>query len=182
MEHNNSNAALFEIAIGAEQAGMSLYLGLVQRFLHVPEIAGFWQDMLEDEITHAKELERVRHSLKPDLLQVPADPVLLQKASEACDCTILDKLESVADLDDAYQLANEFEHSEVNTVFAALMTDFTGQDDKARFASNELQLHLAKLVDFPSKFGDAGKRRIVAVRGPICRVPAWPVEMIPKRL
>jgi hypothetical protein len=172
MEKDDSNAALFEIAIGAEQAGMGLYLGLVQRFLHVPEIAGFWQEMLKDEITHARELERVRHSLKPDLLQAPADPSLLQKARKSCDCAILDKLESVANLDDAYELANEFEHSEVNTVFAALMTDFTGQDDKARFASNELQLHLAKLVDFPSMFGEAGNRRSVVVRGPICRVPA----------
>jgi len=172
MENDNSNAALFEIAIGAEQAGMSLYLGLVQRFLHVPEIAVFWQEMLKDEITHARELERVRRSLKSDILQAPADPSLLQKARQACDCTTLDKMESVANLDEAYELANEFEHSEVNTVFAALMTDFTGEDEKARFASNELRLHLAKLMDFPSKFGDAGKRRSVAVRGPICQVPA----------
>ena len=75
-------------------------------------------------------------------------------------------------MDDAYELANEFEHSEVNAVFAALMADFAAEDYRAKFASDELQLHLAKLMDFPSKFGDAEKRRKVAVRRPAYEVPA----------
>jgi hypothetical protein len=172
MERDNSNAELFEMAVQAEQAGMSLYLALVQKFLHSPQVTAFWQGMLEDEITHARELERIRGSLSPDMLNAPADPGLLQKAGRACDRMILDRLGSVADLDDAYQLANEFEHSEVNTVFASLTADFTSEDEKARFASDELQLHLAKLMDFPSKFGDAAKRRKMSVRMPVRQVPA----------
>jgi hypothetical protein len=172
METDNSNATLFETALQAEQAGMNLYLALVQKFLHSPQVTAFWQGMLEDEITHARELEAIRSSLSPEVLDAPADASLLQKARKACDCTISAGLESVTNLDDAYQLANEFEHSEVNTVFASLTADFTGEDEKARFASNELQLHLAKLMDFPSKFGDANKRRKMSVRIPARQVPA----------
>ena len=172
MEKGNSNADLFEMAVQAEKTAMNLYLTLVQKFLHLPEVTAFWQGMLEDEITHARELESIRGSLNSEVLNAPADPSLLEKAHKACDCAILDKLESVADLDDAYELANEFEHSEVNTVFAALITDFTGLDDKARFASNELQVHLAKLMDFPSKFGVAVERKKMLVRTPVSQVLA----------
>jgi rubrerythrin len=159
MPNDDSNAKLFELAIGAEKTAMDLYLGLLKRFSFLPEVSGFWNEMLKDEIQHAQELKNIRDSLRPSQLSLPADPSLLQKARKVLEFSVSDRLNSITTLDDAYELAHEFERSEVNTVFAFLMNEFVSDEKKKKFALSELQVHLARLMDFSQIFGDAEQRR-----------------------
>ncbi len=166
MHKIDSNGTLFELALSAEMAGMDLYLNLVKGFVHMPDVAEFWQSMLNDEIQHATELERMKNSLSADLLRAPADEGFIQKARKAYDFPMHDRLKSVENLDDAFELAREFEHSEVNKVFGLLMDEFLDDERKRKFALAELRLHLAKLADFSLRFGDAEWRKKTEVRKP----------------
>jgi hypothetical protein len=166
MHKVDTKGTLFDLALDAEKAGMDLYLNLVKRFVHMPDVAEFWQGMLNDKIQHATELERIRSSLNAELLQNPAEEEHIQKARKAHDFQMHDKLQSVENLDDAYKLAGEFEHSEVNTVFRLIMDEFLDDERKRKFALAELRLHLAKLADFSSRFGDAEWRKKTEVRRP----------------
>ena len=66
-------ATLIELAITAEQATRDIYLGLADKFSHLPPVANFWRAMAEDESTHAEGLTKLRDSLMPEQLSAPAD-------------------------------------------------------------------------------------------------------------
>jgi rubrerythrin len=161
MPDDETTNALFDLAIGAEIEAMHLYNGLAKRFSHHPEVANFWHGMLQDEIEHAQHLERVRSYLKSDQLQAPADQSLIEKAKNISRISVEEGLSSVETLDDAYELANEFEHSEVNRVFTFLMSELVPDEQKRKFAFAELQQHLSKLMDFSKSFGDVESRKKV---------------------
>ena len=103
--------ALFELAITAEKAVRDFYLGLAKKFSHLPQVSTFWKGMLTDEMKHAQGLEGFRRSLTPEQLSAPADPNLVGKAKKVLDISIQHSLDSIANLDDAYELAHALEHS-----------------------------------------------------------------------
>ena len=170
MSNAASNATLFELAIGAEKAAMDFYLGLLKKFSFLPEVSDFWNGMLKDKIGHAQELENIRDSLRPSQLSLPADPSLLRKAQKVSRFSVRDRLNSFPTLDDAYELAHEFEHAEVNTVFACLMNEFVSDEKKKKCALSELQSHLAKLMDFSQTFGNVEWRKNIVLCEPGGRV------------
>jgi len=166
MEKNETMATLFTLAINAEKAAQSFYRGLTKKFSYLPEISNFWKKMEEDEKYHARELENIFNSLPPDKLLVPADQPVLWKAKEVSKFSVEDNLDSIKTLEDAYQIANEFENSEINTVFAFLTRKFISSAERKRFVLSELKYHLAKLMGFPQSFGDAEWRKSVVSENP----------------
>jgi ferritin len=163
MPNAETTSTLFDLAIGAEIEAMNLYSRLAKKFSHHSDIANFWHGMLKDELTHAQQLEKTRNSLRPDQLQTIADPSLIQKVKSIHRVPVKDRLDAVETLDDAYELVNDFEHSEVNRVFTSLMSKFVSDEQKKKFALMELQDHLSKLMDFSKSFGDAGWRRNIKI-------------------
>jgi Lhr-like helicase len=56
-------------------------------------------------------------------------------------------------LDDAYELAHELEHSEVNAVFQFLATDFVPSEERTEYVVAAITRHQNKLMRFNQSHG-----------------------------
>jgi rubrerythrin len=149
---NETTATLIELAIKTEKALQDLYASLVQRYSHWPPVADFWRKMGQDEDAHARGLEKIRDSLTPEQLQAPVDSVVLEQAKRNASLSVEDKLNSISILEDAYQLAHDLEHSEINTVFEFITAEFISLDVQREFVAAQLKKHVARLGDFPNVY------------------------------
>ena len=159
MPKNATVAELFELAISAEKAAEEMYRGLEAKFAHYPEVAGFWKEYASEETGHARWLERLRDRLSQEDLSAPADSRALENARVVIGFSVEDALEEIKNLQGAYQVANELESAETNTVFEFLITHFSSDDDTQSFLKTQLRDHVAKLTTgFPAQFKEAAVR------------------------
>jgi len=154
---------LFKLAIGTEKTAEEFYSGLAEKFSHLPEISTFWLTLADDEKHHAQELEKIQDSLSPSQLSTPADPLTLQKAKQNRHISVLSLLNSVKNLNDAYEIAHQLEYSEVNVVFGFLMTRFISSEQQKEFVGSEIKVHQARLLEFFQTFGGAEWRKGIEV-------------------
>jgi rubrerythrin len=156
---------LFEYGIAAENASRDFYLGLAQKFSSRPDISSFWKIMADEEICHARTLEKARNSLSSDKLNASIDPSMEKKGQALCKLSILDinLLDSIRNLEDAYQLAHELESSDINIVFSFLKLKLIPDGEKDHLSTMSIEHHIQKLVDFPKIFGDAQIRKGIVV-------------------
>jgi rubrerythrin len=153
-------AELIDLAISAEKAAEELYHGLEAKFAHHEDAAAFWREYAGEEAMHAAWLERLRDSLPPERLSVPADPSVLRDANQALQVPVERRLRDVHDLEDAYQSVNDLENSETNAVFDFLITNFAEDAKTQAFLRSQLRDHIGKLaIDFPIQFRLASVRR-----------------------
>jgi hypothetical protein len=98
--------------------------------------------------------------LSPEQLSAAADPYQLENVHKALRLQVEDALKGVDDLEEAYQLAHEVEHSETNAVFEFLIGNFAADRQTQSFLRSQLGEHIARLIDgFPAPFKQAAKRR-----------------------
>ena len=160
-----STEAVFELAITAEIAARNLYRGLAARFAHVPAVAKFWQGMMADEEAHAVQLERLRASLTAEQLAAPAQPSLWQQAAASYDLATQSTVDSVQTLDDAYQVVQRLESSEINAIFELLMIRYLAMEHKEEIILSQIRDHTAKMLTFSQLFGEERTRKQVAAGG-----------------
>jgi rubrerythrin len=148
----NTVAVLLELAIAGEKAAKDFYLGLADKFAHLPKVADFWQQMKKDEIAHARGIEQVRASLTPEQLLAPTDPVVLEQAKRSASFSTKEALKSITTVEEAFQLSHELENSEINVVFEFILAEYVAQDDQRKLATSLLREHIARLSRFPDAF------------------------------
>lgn len=151
--------AIFECAIEIEYKAADIYKEFSQLFSHIPEISAFWQGLIEDEKQHADMLQDVRNSLTSEQLLSPCDKELLERVARIQRMLSKITIESINNLNDAYELAHELEFSEVNTIFKLLATEFVLSKERKQFVISEITEHQQKLVDFNRSFGDREWRK-----------------------
>ncbi len=152
-------ADLFEMGICAERSAEALYTIFAQRFAQEPDLAKFWQHYAEEEAYHAKSLEDIRDRLPAEKLSAPADPATLVKAQAAL--KFLDSAHplEIRDLEDAFQLANEAETSEVIAVFNFLAENFAHDRQTRSMLTQQLRHHINDITfNFPKRFASRGAR------------------------
>lgn len=151
---------LFELAIEAERTAEALYRGLETKFAHQQEVADFWKRYAAEEAGHARWLGRLRDRVSPGQLAAPADPVMLRNARQALRLSVEHALKEVKDLEDAYQLTNELESAEMNTVFEFLITSFPADEQTPSFLRDQLKSHVDKItIEFLKQFQSTVARR-----------------------
>ncbi len=160
MPDTNTVDHLFTLAITAENAAEAMYLVLAQRFSPYAEVAQFWREMAHAETVHGRVLERMRTRLEPAVLGAPATTVILRQAQEAAREDVIAAAEAVVDLEEAFQLAHEIEHSEINTVFEFLVATFPENPATGEFLREQLQIHAQRLMQaFPAPYGTPSARK-----------------------
>jgi len=163
MSEQATIAELFDLAIATERACETLYRELAARFVDHLEVADFWERYAGQEAGHAQWLQRVRDMTSPAQLAAPADPVMLQNARALAQFSVTNALQGIHNLDDAYQLANELENSEVNAIFEFLVTHFAPDEEVREFLRAQLHDHLARLAGaFPTQYKGVIVRRAIA--------------------
>jgi hypothetical protein len=164
MANTETTAELFELAIAAEKAVEELYRGFGAKFAHHQDVATFWRKYADDEIEHIRWLEGVRDKSSREQLSAPADPSVLKDARKFLRFSPLHVLEGVTNLEDAYQLANESENSEINVVFEFIITNFSADESAGEFLRAQLKDHIGKLMtEFPARFSHPASRQAVEV-------------------
>jgi hypothetical protein len=90
---------------------------------------------------------------------------MAQKGQALCNLSIsnTNKVNSIQNLDDAFQMANDLESSDINIVFNFLKLKLVPDSEKTSLSPDVIERHLHKLVDFPKTFGDAPMRKSIDV-------------------
>lgn len=155
---------LIDTAIAAEDAARKVYLGFTHKFISRPDISDFWQTMADDEGDHGRILSEMRLHVSPEELSTPIDTRLAEKARQLQTLDIRKLVNSVDNLNDAYQVAYDLESSEVNTIFNFLAIQLLPTAESHDIISATIDRHLLRLADFTRAFGDAEQcKRIAAV-------------------
>jgi N-acetyl-gamma-glutamylphosphate reductase len=159
-----TNAEVFKLADDIEILQQEFYSRLVDIFSHVPEVSNFWKDMEKDEVIHSQALQRIVDSVPHDQLRSLATPYIVASASKVLEMSADDRVKSIKNLDDAYEMAHEQERSELNMVYNFLVVHFSLSNDIKRFALAELEKHVQKLTDFTATHGDEEWRKSIRVK------------------
>ncbi len=141
----NTTETLFEMAIAAEKEAQVFYAGLIKKFQHVPKAVKVWREMMQDEVTHFQELQKIQATLTEEQLRAPVDQSIIWKAESVREFSAEDSLNRIETLEDAFQTAHDIEYSEVNTVFEFILTEFVDPDAQRGFVVSQLKEHVAKL-------------------------------------
>ena len=156
---------LFEFAVIGERIMQDYYYGLVEKFSHLAEISNFWKDLAIDEARHMAVLAESKKSIGEDILSSKASPAITENIKDSLKFSAANMLNSVNNLNDAYELAHEMEYSEINSLFKFLTASLISSPGKQNDAIFLIDSHLAKLMDFSKNFGDAQWRKDIRVAG-----------------
>lgn len=150
------------MAIAAEEAAEQMYCILAERFEPYAPVAQFWATMAEEEATHARILRRIMEGLAPETLAEPVPFDIQAGVLAVANNNFVEEARAIGDLEAAYQLAHEAEHSEINTMFEFLVSTFPKDPRVGDFTRKQLQTHVNKLLTlFPKPYNRAAFREAV---------------------
>ena len=158
-EHTNEQ--LFEMAIEIEHRAASLYEAFSIMFTDVSGLDAFWQVLINDELGHEKMLRDTRKVLSAAQLQAPAEESMWRGVMRIRHWFTDELAESVRTLDDAYELAHEFEYSEVNAIFEFLASEWISSEKRKKIIHAVIERHLNSLLSFGQLFGEKDWRRTI---------------------
>jgi rubrerythrin len=159
-------AHLIELAIQGERLSETFYQRLARMFNNHPDVAEFWNGYAAEENGHARWLIKLRERSSAEQLSQPADPMVLEQAERALATPIDALLADVKTLQNAYEVANELEHSETNVVFEFLISYFAQDEQTQIFLRAQLSDHVGRLmIDFPKRLGTGTLRRGIQSSG-----------------
>ncbi len=151
---------LFELAVQGERFFEAFYKRVAARFRHHPEIEKFWVDYAAEENGHAEWIESLKRRVSAEILASQADPQVLSDAEQALSVPMDNLLYSIRTLQDAFEVANELEHSETNAVIDFLITHFSEDEQARSFLRAQLHEHIERLmIQFPRQHGTGTLRR-----------------------
>ena len=157
---------LFDYAIELERAAETLYRQMGKMFAHQPDVARYWDHYADEERGHASYLERTKAGVSAKRLALPADTKIITDAQKCLDVVSHKKLESIHNLEDAFQLATELESSETNAIFEFMITNFSREElaKSHKFLQIQLGSHIARLeTELPDAYKSKAARQNLTV-------------------
>ena len=150
----------FEAAIGAERAAEEFFHGLEAKFNDNNDVSRLWRQYAEDEAMHANWLETLKAKLDQNELSKFVDEHTVQLLEVVARISVERALDSVHDLEEAYELVNEIENGETNAIFRFLTDNFEADEKMRDFLRGQLNMHVARLtIDLPPQYRGAATRR-----------------------
>ncbi len=132
---------LLDLLTTSEKATERFYMGLVEMFLHEPVAASVWWDMAAEEALHLWLLEKAREAFRPDQLEMPVDPALIEQARQLTSFQPERLWARIQNLEDAYQAAHEVEGLEFDALLEPIMLDNFPGDIRNQLARSQLNRH-----------------------------------------
>jgi rubrerythrin len=155
-------AQAFEIAIAAERAAERLFQGLEAKFAHHEDVAAFWKQYAYEEAKHAEWLEGLQARLTPERLSERVDDHVVKLLQAVMELSVEKALSGVKNLEDAYQLVNDIETGETNSIFQFLLNTFEADEQIRDFLRMQLSKHIGKLsVDLPAQYRGIPARKAI---------------------
>ncbi len=169
MTNTGTIADLIEKAIAVEQGSEEFYRRLAAMFSEQQDVVRFWQRYADEEKGHAAYLVRMRERMTAEQLQGAADTYMLEVMRKSLEYNLDQMLDRIRTLEDAYQLVVELENSETNSIFEALITNFSAAElaKSNAFLRVQLKRHIAALQEeFPARYQSRMMRESVKARLP----------------
>ncbi len=132
---------LLDLLTTSEKGTERFYMGLVEMFLHEPVAASVWWDMAAEEALHLWLLEKAREAFRPDQLEMPVDPALVERARQMAAFAPERLWARIQNLEDAYQAAHEVEGLEFDALLEPIMLDVFPGDIRNQLARSQLNRH-----------------------------------------
>lgn len=156
-------ADLFHVAIIAERTAEEMYRRLAKKFKHVAPFLRFMELYASEEAGHAVWLDSLLRKVLPEKLAAPAIPTLYSDALALSEIKVVEELDKVSTLEDAYTLIYELEHGELNQVLDFLITTYYEDTKTQVFLRELLRQHIERIeYDFPDEYGTSEARLRVA--------------------
>ncbi len=159
MDGRNTVGNLLELSTDIEKGMVSFYCQMRQMFSHLPEAEELWIKLRDDEINHIIQLDRIKEALSSDQLAAPADKSIIEKAGKVLKTLNSDRWEEVENLDEAIDLANEYENSEANQIFIFLAERYIPRAERKKFVETMINDHLSRLISLPDTIDSNASRR-----------------------
>ncbi len=152
---------LFDASLHAEMQGQQFYLCMSEAFAYLPPVAEFWRSLMLDESRHIAAVREIGAGLTDAQLDEPVDAAALERARSILNILTDQAIRAVRTLDDAYELAHEYESSELNRLFTFLATKFDRDGMRSSFIVHEIADHQSKLMRFTEQFGGRSWRVLI---------------------
>ena len=152
LQSGKTLAQFFEEAISFERKAAEIYTELSRMFSHSPDVSVIWDQMRNDELFHADELQNLRIELTHEQLSASVDETMWEKVVSVHQLLREESLSSIKDLSDAYELANQLESSEVNAIFQFLLETMPSHE-RRRYVLSKISEHLERLYGLGRRFG-----------------------------
>lgn len=165
MTQEGTVGALFDMAIGLEHKAAELYDRLAEKFAHEPRVAAFWREYAGEERVHAEMLMTLRSKVGSGVLNRETDMRVMGYAQQAMTVAVDKTVESIDNLDQAYELANDMEGGETNAIFEFLITEYAVAQEARAFLRVQLKEHVTKIaMHFPEGYQFKAERLNVKAR------------------
>lgn len=149
--------------IGYKASG--LYDKLSMLFSYAPDISLFWSEMAKDGIFHINTLHEIYESLSKEqqLLscheeQIWKDIIVIQ------DLLVTSVIDSINNLDDAYDVARQIESSSINSVFKLLAEKLDLPVEQEDFVLSNLVRQRSNLTKFAQIVGAEASRMQISTK------------------
>ena len=110
-EDKKTIGEIFSIAIENECKVADFYTALTKLFINILEVSAFYAGMAEDEKLHTKTLQGIYNSLDQKQLNSLSEEHLFKSVITLRDFLNKNLINSVKNLDDAYEIAHQIESS-----------------------------------------------------------------------
>jgi rubrerythrin len=145
-------AQFFDRAISWERAAEAFYSALAEMFAADLAVRDIWLRMAADEALHVTLLRTGLARLADDQRTQALTPHQLDVVDSIERELAEIRSEEITTLDDAYELANRLESSEINSVFQMLVLDKLEPDTRSELVRSQFEEHVARLVELRSTF------------------------------
>jgi rubrerythrin len=156
----NTIQVLCELAISWETQAHDLYINFANLFNHEPKVSAFWIQMSKDESEHIKVLKDI-------LKSIPTEKLLMALGNEQWNSVIrVEELikdastRIIQTLADAYEVAQQLEMSEVNTLFKMFVNNYLPDKEGHQFILSEVAEHVERLMRFGDEYTQSQKRHL----------------------
>jgi len=153
-------AQFFDRAISWERAAEVFYSALAEMFVANLAARDIWLKMAADEALHVTLLETGLANLADDE-RVQALTSHQFDVAESIERELAEiRSEKITTLDDAYELANRLESSEINSVFQMLVLDKLDPDMRSELVRLQFEEHVARLAELRRTFTREERRAL----------------------
>lgn len=146
---------LFEVSLAGEMRGLRFYQNMARAFAHIATAGIFFSDMAQDEAGHIATIMEIRTKLSAAQLEQGIDPEQLRRAAGLRELITTEQVQAIQTLDEAYELTNEYEASELNRLFLYISSQGVSAEDRHALLTAEISNHQNKV----SLFGQAPQDR-----------------------
>lgn len=156
--------SLFVRSAACETRCAEIYAELSSLCDSLPSVAAFWDSFAKDEMNHAELIKEIQRSLTRKELSAPPTDDQWESLLAAEKFLACPHVQSVQDLNDAYELAHEIETFELLLVFKLFVNEAIQNHQLVGFMKAQLDEHLHRLEEIEAQLGGVVERRAVRFR------------------